>query len=224
MVNEFQTPALIQEYFKFTCTFMGRGLVFLFLGCVVIRQEKFNIIAGIIAAAVGVFYFILSFTPGIPKLLGLFIVFRERRAYLNEREAKKLSQEAIKNQTITRNGTHHRSNPMLANKPPSPFISTHPSQTSVVEQHTHTSSHVVAGSVGQPVMEARRSRVSIQLSQISLPEGAAAQFEPPAPAPALASQPSYPYPYATTNASRPSINDSQGTVSHGASTTHVDRI
>jgi sugar phosphate permease len=72
---------------------------------VVIRKEKFNIVAGIIAAAVGVFYFILSFTPDTPNLLGLFTVFRERREYWNEREAKKLSQQAIRAQAITQNDT-----------------------------------------------------------------------------------------------------------------------
>ncbi|RKP27426.1 COPI associated protein-domain-containing protein [Syncephalis pseudoplumigaleata] len=113
-VNEFQTPRLVQEYFKFTCTYVGRGLVFLFLGCVVIRQEKFNIIAGIIAAAVGVFYFILSFTPGTPHLLGLFTVFRERRAYWNEQKAKKLSQQAIQEQAMARHAAHLFSSTIMA--------------------------------------------------------------------------------------------------------------
>jgi hypothetical protein len=111
-----------------------------------------------------------------------------------------------------------RSNPILTNKPPSPFISAHTSQTSIGEQVAHTASHVESV---QSVIKARQSRVSIQLSQISLPEGATAQFEPPPPP--LASEPSYPYPYVTTNGNRPSINDSQGTASHAASNMHIDR-
>ncbi|KAI9595266.1 COPI associated protein-domain-containing protein [Syncephalis fuscata] len=214
IVNEFQTPVLVQEYFKFTCTFLGRGLVFFFLGCVVIRRERFNVVAGIVAAAVGVFYLILSFTPGTPSLLGLFVVFRERRDYWNEREAKKLSQQAARSQIIVTNHLNNQSNQTLATKTISPYASGHPSQVSF---NTSEQQQQRPSEPDQHMPEARRSRVSIQLSQISLPEGATKQVELPPPPPT-----NYPYPYATSNGSRPSFNNSQTSVPQPPAAIHSE--
>ncbi|RKP06824.1 COPI associated protein-domain-containing protein [Thamnocephalis sphaerospora] len=216
MVNEFRAPPLVLEYFKFTCTYLGRGLVFFFLGCVVIRRQDFNIAAGIMAASAGVFYFVLSFTPGVPRLAGIQAIWQERRAYFNARKAKHMSQEAERQMsrrgitvryttatTVVRQGSagvHEPSDDASIHHAESLRVHTSTANAgglaSMATSHP-TLSDYRAGSTLMPAEAAldhaaphderpvftaalaeRRSRVSLQLSQISLPEGATATFEP----------------------------------------------
>jgi hypothetical protein len=123
----------------------------------VIRRHDFNIAAGIIAAAAGVFYFVLSFTPDTPPLVGWLVTWKERRDYFHARTARQLSRQA--EQQLNRN----TQTTLLTTATLEPYGT----DTVAIESHTTT-----------PRLMERTSHVSIQLSQISLPEGATATFHP----------------------------------------------
>ncbi|KAH8550664.1 COPI associated protein-domain-containing protein [Umbelopsis sp. PMI_123] len=63
ILNEIRSPAFVNEYFRFLCINQGRGLLFLFFGCVILDTISFNIIVGILSWTVGLLYLIISFAP-----------------------------------------------------------------------------------------------------------------------------------------------------------------
>ncbi|CDS05151.1 hypothetical protein LRAMOSA07680 [Lichtheimia ramosa] len=66
IVNEFKTFTVAQAYFGFLGFHAGRGLLFCFLGCLVMNPTPFNVIVSIITCTVGLGYLILSFLPQMP--------------------------------------------------------------------------------------------------------------------------------------------------------------
>ncbi|CAO3663297.1 unnamed protein product [Umbelopsis ramanniana] len=63
ILNEVRSPAFVVEYFRFLCINQGRGLLFLFFGCIILHTKPFNIIVGILSWTVGLLYLIISFAP-----------------------------------------------------------------------------------------------------------------------------------------------------------------
>ncbi|KAI8081333.1 COPI associated protein-domain-containing protein [Halteromyces radiatus] len=64
--NELKTFGLSDIYFGFLNVHHGKGLLMLFLGCIVMCENAFNIIVSIFSFTMGLGYVILSFVPNVP--------------------------------------------------------------------------------------------------------------------------------------------------------------
>jgi len=67
-----------QEYFKFVLTYWGRGLLYVFFGCLTYQAEPtlFNTIVSIAVTTIGIIYFILAFVHLDAPEHGLLANFR----------------------------------------------------------------------------------------------------------------------------------------------------
>ncbi|OZJ01950.1 hypothetical protein BZG36_05122 [Bifiguratus adelaidae] len=68
IINEIKEAGFVQEHFKFLCTFAGRGLIFIFLGCITLQSRVLNIITTLLNITTGIFFFLISFTEATPRL------------------------------------------------------------------------------------------------------------------------------------------------------------
>ncbi|KAI9492583.1 COPI associated protein-domain-containing protein [Zychaea mexicana] len=64
-VFEFRLPAQVTQYASFMFSFLGRGLFYIFIGCITLNYEALTIASGVIIIVVGVAYVVLHFVPGI---------------------------------------------------------------------------------------------------------------------------------------------------------------
>ncbi|KAK4617450.1 Golgi apparatus membrane protein [Fulvia fulva] len=62
---EFQIPPQVARYANFMFSFIGRGVLYLFLGCITMGDYWWKYVAGAIVALVGVAYIGLEFVPSI---------------------------------------------------------------------------------------------------------------------------------------------------------------
>jgi len=60
-----QVPPYLPKYASFLFSFLGRGIFYVFIGCLILGTHVLLIIAGTIVAAVGVGYCALEFMPSI---------------------------------------------------------------------------------------------------------------------------------------------------------------
>jgi len=60
-----QVPPYLPRYASFLFSFLGRGIFYVFVGCIILEGHVLRIIAGTIVAAVGVGYCALEFAPSI---------------------------------------------------------------------------------------------------------------------------------------------------------------
>eukprot|EP00128_Syssomonas_multiformis_P001649 Colp12_sorted_trinity150504_noHs@18228 len=60
----FCVPAGVGAYFLFVFTILGRGLYFIFLGCLVLDTSGFGLIAGIVVIVMGFLYVLFWAAPG----------------------------------------------------------------------------------------------------------------------------------------------------------------
>jgi len=60
-----QVPPYLPKYASFLFSFLGRGIFYVFIGCLILGTNVLLIIAGTIVAAVGVGYCALEFMPSI---------------------------------------------------------------------------------------------------------------------------------------------------------------
>ena len=70
VLTEVWTPALIMSHLAFLRTFVGRGLTYIFLGCIILRDSGINAFAGGITIGFGILYLIFACIPGM-KVLSL---------------------------------------------------------------------------------------------------------------------------------------------------------
>ncbi|SAM01304.1 hypothetical protein [Absidia glauca] len=77
--NELRTFNAIEDYFGFLHIHHGKGLMMLFLGCVVMCENAFNIIVSIFGFTLGLGYVILSFIPSVPRPKDLCYLFHQVR-------------------------------------------------------------------------------------------------------------------------------------------------
>ncbi|CDS03027.1 hypothetical protein LRAMOSA00429 [Lichtheimia ramosa] len=64
IINEVISSELSFRYFYFLATYRGRGLIFIFFGCLVLDDTVVNIVAGTLNLTMGLVYIIMSFiTP-----------------------------------------------------------------------------------------------------------------------------------------------------------------
>ncbi|UNI21684.1 hypothetical protein JDV02_007653 [Purpureocillium takamizusanense] len=62
---EFQIPPQISRYASFLFSFLGRGIFYIFLGCLILGTHVLQKIAGGIVGIVGIGYVVLEFIPSI---------------------------------------------------------------------------------------------------------------------------------------------------------------
>ncbi|KAK3944758.1 Golgi apparatus membrane protein TVP15 [Diplogelasinospora grovesii] len=62
---EFQIPPQVSRYASFLFSFLGRGIFYIFVGCILLSGHWTRIVAGSIVGLVGVAYCILEFIPSI---------------------------------------------------------------------------------------------------------------------------------------------------------------
>ncbi|RMY49343.1 hypothetical protein D0865_07541 [Hortaea werneckii] len=62
---EFQIPPQVARYASFMLSFIGRGVFYLFIGCVMIGAKWYHIAPGVITAVIGIAYIALEFVPSI---------------------------------------------------------------------------------------------------------------------------------------------------------------
>lgn len=65
VVLEFFAHDLVQSQAPFLFTFLGRGLTYLYLGCIVMSSYDFRLIAGVIVVVIGFIYIALQFVPNV---------------------------------------------------------------------------------------------------------------------------------------------------------------
>lgn len=62
---EFQIPPQVSRYASFMFSFIGRGIFYIFVGCIMLSDNVLKAIAGSLVAIVGVGYVALEFVPSI---------------------------------------------------------------------------------------------------------------------------------------------------------------
>ncbi|KAH6635153.1 Golgi apparatus membrane protein TVP15 [Chaetomium sp. MPI-SDFR-AT-0129] len=62
---EFQIPPQVGRYASFLFSFLGRGIFYVFIGCILLNDKVLHIIAGSIVGLIGVGYVALEFVPSI---------------------------------------------------------------------------------------------------------------------------------------------------------------
>jgi len=60
-----QVPPYLPRYASFLFSFLGRGIFYVFVGCIILEGRVLRIIAGSIIAIVGLGYCALEFAPSI---------------------------------------------------------------------------------------------------------------------------------------------------------------
>ncbi|KAI8637020.1 COPI associated protein-domain-containing protein [Parasitella parasitica] len=84
ILHEFTSPVWIQNYFGFLYVHRGKGILMIFLGCLVMCNIAFNIIVTIIAFTIGFAYFILSLIPTLPPPNSFLIHWQNHRDFWAE--------------------------------------------------------------------------------------------------------------------------------------------
>ncbi|KAI9261619.1 COPI associated protein-domain-containing protein [Phascolomyces articulosus] len=64
-VFEFRLPSQITQFASFMFSFLGRGLFYIFIGCISLNYGALAIASGVIVIVVGVVYTVLHFVPGV---------------------------------------------------------------------------------------------------------------------------------------------------------------
>ncbi|KAI9754169.1 MAG: hypothetical protein M4579_004837 [Chaenotheca gracillima] len=62
---EFQIPPYVSRYASFLFSFLGRGVFYVFVGCILLHKPWFHIVPGTIIGVVGLAYVVLEFIPSI---------------------------------------------------------------------------------------------------------------------------------------------------------------
>ncbi|KAJ6444540.1 golgi apparatus membrane protein TVP15 [Purpureocillium lavendulum] len=65
LLAEFQIPPQISRYASFLFSFLGRGIFYIFLGCLILGSHILQKIAGGTVGIIGIGYAVLEFIPSI---------------------------------------------------------------------------------------------------------------------------------------------------------------
>ncbi|KNE59093.1 hypothetical protein AMAG_03436 [Allomyces macrogynus ATCC 38327] len=76
LVIEIKPIASVAEYVLFLYTLKGRGLLFVFLGCIIIKTEGFNLFAGIFVISMGLVLFLTAFARHVPFITDVSTNYR----------------------------------------------------------------------------------------------------------------------------------------------------
>ncbi|OAQ35162.1 hypothetical protein K457DRAFT_13720 [Linnemannia elongata AG-77] len=119
VVSEIRLPQLTYEYFRFLCTYRGRGLTYLFFGCLIASPIPFNLYGGIIVVCMGLAFFMLSYVSLIPPLDSLILNYKkldqwkEQKHFRVQLEAQRIYEQQLQQeQNLTRMIPAHHPNSM----------------------------------------------------------------------------------------------------------------
>ncbi|KAF8944640.1 hypothetical protein BGZ47_003968 [Haplosporangium gracile] len=119
IASEIRLPQLTYEYFRFLCTYRGRGLTYLFFGCLIASPIPFNLYGGIIVVCMGLAFFMLSYVSLIPPLDGLILNYKkleqwkEQKHFRVQLEAQRIYEQQLQQeQNLSRMIPAHHSNSM----------------------------------------------------------------------------------------------------------------
>ncbi|KZF23204.1 COPI associated [Xylona heveae TC161] len=62
---EFQVPPYVSRYASFYFSFLGRGIFYVFIGCILLSHYWWRYVSGSIIGVVGIAYIALEFVPSI---------------------------------------------------------------------------------------------------------------------------------------------------------------
>ncbi|WPB02710.1 uncharacterized protein RHO25_007346 [Cercospora beticola] len=62
---EFQIPPQVARYASFMFSFIGRGIFYIFVGCIQMGDRWWKYLSGALVVFVGIAYVVLEFTPSI---------------------------------------------------------------------------------------------------------------------------------------------------------------
>ncbi|ORZ16925.1 COPI associated protein-domain-containing protein [Absidia repens] len=84
VVNEIKPLEISLVYFRFVSIYSGRGMIFIFFGCIVLDVSVLNIIAGTLCLVFGCIYIILSFVPNFPPPNAMIINWQNWKGFSKE--------------------------------------------------------------------------------------------------------------------------------------------
>ncbi|KAI8072305.1 COPI associated protein-domain-containing protein [Gongronella butleri] len=62
---EFRLPSVVTQHVSFMFSFIGRGVFYIFIGCIILNYLALGIASGVIVILAGVAYVVLQFIPSI---------------------------------------------------------------------------------------------------------------------------------------------------------------
>ncbi|KAF9570949.1 hypothetical protein EC968_001139 [Mortierella alpina] len=117
IISEIRLPQLTYEYFRFLCTYRGRGMTYMFFGCLIASRIPFNLYGGIIVVCMGMAFFMLSYVTLIPPLDGFILnckkldEWKEQKHFRVQLEAQRIFEQQLQQeQTLTRMMAAHHPN------------------------------------------------------------------------------------------------------------------
>ncbi|KAF9946429.1 hypothetical protein BGZ72_000335 [Mortierella alpina] len=117
IISEIRLPQLTYEYFRFLCTYRGRGMTYMFFGCLIASRIPFNLYGGIIVVCMGMAFFMLSYVTLIPPLDGFILnckkldEWKEQKHFRVQLEAQRIFEQQLQQeQTLTRMIAAHHPN------------------------------------------------------------------------------------------------------------------
>ncbi|KAI8099799.1 COPI associated protein-domain-containing protein [Halteromyces radiatus] len=106
VVNEVKPSDISLTYFRFVSIYSGRGMIFIFFGCISLDFGVLNIVTGTLCLVFGCIYIILSFVTNFPPPNAMII---------NWQNWKDFSAEGL---DLARPGLESKSASCLVNHPP----------------------------------------------------------------------------------------------------------
>ncbi|KAI8144298.1 COPI associated protein-domain-containing protein [Fennellomyces sp. T-0311] len=64
-VFEFRLPGMITQYASFMFSFLGRGIFYIFIGCITLNYHAITIACGVIVIVIGAAYVVLNFISNV---------------------------------------------------------------------------------------------------------------------------------------------------------------
>ncbi|KAI8390838.1 COPI associated protein-domain-containing protein [Radiomyces spectabilis] len=64
-VFEFRLPPIVTQYVSYMFSFLGRGIFYIFIGCIILNYLALAIASGVIVVLCGIAFVILEFIPSI---------------------------------------------------------------------------------------------------------------------------------------------------------------
>ncbi|KAI9306050.1 COPI associated protein-domain-containing protein [Cunninghamella echinulata] len=84
IINEVKPVNLFMEYFRFLSLYSGRGLIFIFFGCIALDSGVLNIISATIFFVFGCLFIILQYVPSFPPPIAMSINWQNWKDYSAE--------------------------------------------------------------------------------------------------------------------------------------------
>ncbi|KAI9301828.1 COPI associated protein-domain-containing protein [Cunninghamella echinulata] len=150
IVFEFKLPGQITQFASIMFSFLGRGLFYLFIGCILLNNAPLSIACGVIIIVVAIIYIVLHFIPSIepPKNMQMS-AFEESIGLLRHHHQHQYnpptSTPPFTTPSTPINNYHPSASPMYSSTPSSPHPPPIPQETTPYPQKTYipNEAHIV---------------------------------------------------------------------------------